>query len=564
LVSLKVPLKPYIFGTVAALCCTFLLYSPALHGPFVFDDAYLPFADPNAAELPLRAWVHVRPVLMASYWLNFRFFGPDPFAYRCFNVVFHVAAAILLFFIFLKILEHARVRKSTGDVLALFGAATFLFHPVQTEAVTYVASRSENLSVLLFFAAFVVFLYRRAPAASWPLAVVVLILYGTALGVKEHTVTLPALLLLTDYYWNPGFSLEGLRRNWRLWFLMGAGAAGGFVWVFHHLSAAESAGFNVADFTWQQYFFTQWRAFFVYLRLFLLPLGQTLDYDFPISRSPLDQGALLGLLAILLILGAAIRWRRRYPLASYGLLVCLILLAPTTSVVPIRDPIAERRLYLPMFGLLLVLLDFLRRWNVARRKLVLVLSVVSVGAGIWTYSRNRTWGDATALWEDTVAKSPRKARAHFHLAFAYFSQGRCGEALRHYEKVAELSDPDYRLLVDWGLAYDCAHQPDRALELLHRAARMNPTAHVWTQIAMVRARQGGFGEALRSLETAQKLDPTFPLIYVYRGGVRFSTGQLEAAAADYRRALQFDPNSEQARRNLAMVQALLSDAPVKR
>jgi Flp pilus assembly protein TadD len=118
--------------------------------------------------------------------------------------------------------------------------------------------------------------------------------------------------------------------------------------------------------------------------------------------------------------------------------------------------------------------------------------------------------------------------------------------------------------VDWGLAYDCAHQPDRALELLHRAARMNPTAHVWTQIAMVRARQGGFGEALRSLETAQKLDPTFPLIYVYRGGVRFSTGQLEAAAADYRRALQFDPNSEQARRNLAMVQALLSDAPVKR
>ena len=45
---------------------------------------------------------------------------------------------------------------------------------------------------------------------------------------------------------------------------------------------------------WYEYLFTQFRVFFVYLKLFLFPAGQTIDYDFPISHSILDHGAILG------------------------------------------------------------------------------------------------------------------------------------------------------------------------------------------------------------------------------------------------------------------------------
>ena len=62
------------------------------------------------------------------------------------------------------------------------------------------------------------------------------------------------------------------------------------------------------------------------------------------------------------------RWiyRRRFPLASYGWFAFLILLAPTSSFVPIRDPMAERRLYLPFIGLLFITVEFLRRWKTRR------------------------------------------------------------------------------------------------------------------------------------------------------------------------------------------------------
>src|SRR5438105_3539524 len=85
-------------------------------------------------------------------------------------------------------------------VLAGFAAGLFLLHPLQTESVSYIASRSETLSVFFFLAAFTVFLYRKSNSVSFMTAIAVLALFGGACLSKEHTAVLPALLLLTDYY----------------------------------------------------------------------------------------------------------------------------------------------------------------------------------------------------------------------------------------------------------------------------------------------------------------------------------------------------------------------------
>ena len=207
----------------------------------------------------------------------------------------------------------------------------------------YIASRSEVLTGVFFLGAFAAFLYRGSQAISWPAAIGVLVLFGAAMATKEHAVVLPALLLLTDYFWNPGFSFEGIRRNWRLYAPMAAGAAVGAIGVFRILSQSDSAGFNMKGLSWYEYLFTQFRAFFVYLRLFLFPAGQTADYDFPISHSLLDHGAVFGLVGILALLGAAWYFRRRYPLACYGFLAFAVILAPTSSVIPLKDPVAEHR-----------------------------------------------------------------------------------------------------------------------------------------------------------------------------------------------------------------------------
>jgi tetratricopeptide (TPR) repeat protein len=528
-------------GLVFAIFAVFQVYGPALHGPFVFDDLSLPMNVP--------AWSHgslleslgrVRPLLMASYWVNSRLGGADTTQYHVWNVFFHFLNALLVYFITRKLLEFAGAPQN----LALFAGALFLLHPLATESVAYVAGRSDGMSSAFFLGAFALFLYRRSREVSWLVALGVLALFGAAMATKENTVVLPALLLLTDYFWNPGFSFEGIRRNWRLYAPMVAGAIVGAVAVLRLVGISASAGFRTMP--WYEYLFTQFRVVFVYLKLFLLPTGLTVDYDFPISHSILDQGAIFGLIGILALLAAAVYFRRRYPLACFGLLVFVILLAPTSSVLPIKDPISERRAYLPMIGLLLILLDAIRRLRVGRTALATSLSAVLFIASALTYQRNIAWSGTIPLWEDAVKKSPRKARAHFQLAMAYYGVNRCQDAEEHFQTVAQLEKPDYHLLLDWALADFCLNKTDEALQKFQQAAALERTAHVYTQIAMVHAKTGKIAESFQALAEAEKIDPHFEVIYVYRGQLFASANNPAAAAEQYRRALSINPRNEQA------------------
>jgi len=551
---------PYAVGLLVALFVVFDVYWPAINGQFLLDDTYLPYMLPEYARVSLIGWLKgLRPLLMFSYWLNFQYAEParagmqDTFSYHFVNVVLHFFNGILVFLATRKVMSWAAVEKWLSVVLAIFAAGLFLLHPLQTESVSYVASRSETLSVFFVLATLVVFLYRNSDAVGFGRTVAILALFGAAVLTKEHTAVIPVLLLLTDYYWNPGFSIAGIRRNWRLYIPIVVLGALAFALVARVLSGAPTAGFGVKEFTWYQYFFTECRVIWDYLWMFLLPIGQNLDPDFPISRSITDHGAIIAILGLLVVTIAAWVYRRRFPLASYGWFVFLILIAPTSSFVPIRDPFAERRLYLPFIGLLFITVEFLRRWKISRNALVGVLSLVLVAEAAATYQRNQVWGTAIDMWSDTVAKSPNKRRPRFQLALAYYQAGHYPEAIEHFEKTAQLEPPNFDLLVDLGLAYDGVGKPADAIAKLRQAAALEKSAHVYSQIGMVYGKMGQYPQALDALATAIQLDPNFMggVSYVYRGDVFSVQGNKLQAAEEYRHALAIDPNNSVAREKLA-------------
>ena len=81
-------------------------------------------------------------------------------------------------------------RAGCARVLSVFAGALFLLHPVQTESVAYVASRSETMSVFFFLGAFAVFVCRDASAAhSSGGSSRCLLLFGT--GVRQRRSTRP-------------------------------------------------------------------------------------------------------------------------------------------------------------------------------------------------------------------------------------------------------------------------------------------------------------------------------------------------------------------------------------
>jgi tetratricopeptide (TPR) repeat protein len=357
---------------------------------------------------------------------------------------------------------------------------------------------------------------------------------------KEHTLTLPVLLVLTDYFWSRG----GLRKNGILYGLLALAGAGGARVVWRALQG-NTAGFGMADLTPTTYFFTQCRVVWTYIRMFALPYGQNADPDVPLSQGLFDHGAIFGLAALVAVLAAAWIYRKRWPLASFGVLVFLLLLAPTSSIVPIRDVLAERRLYLPFLGLALVCLECLRR--VRAREAAWACAAVLALSAVLTYQRAQVWASPLALWEDTVAKSPRKFRPRFQLAFALYEENRCPEAVQSYETTSRLGPADDQLLIDWALALDCSGRANEAIGKLRQAAAWGNGAHAHALMGMVYGKQGRAQEALDELAAAEQLDPNFAMTYVYRGNVYATLGDRAAAAREYQHALALNPGNPAAR-----------------
>lgn len=541
----------WIFAAAAFLLAIWA-YSPAMNGEFVFDDLHLPIMQTNARYIPLVKFLDVRPILMFTYWANLHLSGMQPFAYHAVNLFFHLVASTLLFFVVRKILELSAIANPQRNLLSALSAAVFLLHPMQTEAVSYIAQRGESMGAAFFFAAWCLFLYRKQRAVSWPVAVGILLLYWAAVATKEHTVTLPAVLLLTDYFFHPETpGWPGIRSNWRLYGPIAIGGLAGAVVIARHLAKdTTSIGFQLKDLAWYQYLFTEWRVFFVYLGLFLLPVWQSVDYDFAISRTPLDHGAVFALIAIVLLVAAAVAYRKRYPLASFGFLLFVLMLLPTSSVVPIRDVIADRRLYLPMTGLLFICAEFLRGFRHNRALIALAMVVLALG----TFARNQVWASSLNVWEDAAEKSPNKQRVQFGLAVAQFRAGKCHEAVEHYRRANELEKADYAVLMNWSLAYECDHQPDLAIATMNESLRAKPSAESWASMGVLYARQGKVAEALDSLQKAQVMKPAYPMTYFYRAKILVAMRNAPEAILNLKQVLALDPSNESARLSLEQLQ----------
>jgi len=521
-------------------------YSPALDGAFVLDDRSAPFMDPAYFQRPMLVWLTgTRQLLMLTYWLNYQLSEASPGSYHFVNIVIHFFGAVLFALVAARFLTWANVTGNRRSALATFAGALFLLHPVQTESVAYVSSRSELLSVFFFLAAYALWLYADESPVSVIRSVIVVLLFAAAVKTKEHTVMLLVLVPLTDYFWKRG----GIRRNRTLYGLLVIGAAFGAYVITVVLRGATSAGFNLANMSVATYFFTECRVIWIYVQLFVFPWGLNADRDIALSHSLLEHGAIIGLAA--LVASAAFAWiyRKRFPLASFGTFVFFLLLAPTSSLMPIDDVYAERRLYLPFLGLALIALEFIRRLEMKQIAWACA-AVVAVFTAV-TYQRSQVWASPLALWTDTVSKSPRKVRPHFQLAYAYYEQGDCPQAVDYFEATSKLAQPKYDLLVDWALALDCARRTDDAISIAKRAAVLEQTAHVHSMLGMLYAKTGDLQTALVELATAEKIDPRFEMTYVYRGTIAERAGDRATAAKEYRRALAINPYNGAAQTALA-------------
>lgn len=545
----------WVIAAGVALFAALAVYSPALRGEFLFDDIALPFrAVPDyAGWTALEAMKGVRPLTSLSYWLSFHIGGGTSLPFHLMSVLLHAASALLLGFILLRVMQLLGMPPRDRGWLAAIGAGMFLLHPAQTEAVAYITSHSETLSVFFYFAAVAVFLSRECPRISWLVAAGTLLCFVLAMLSKEHALTLPAVLVLLDVFVYRQPLTAVAREGWRLYALLAGGAVLGAGVVLNTLAGAKTAGFGMSDLQWWEYLLTQGRAIVLYLRLWLLPVGQNGDYLFPISRGFFEHGAIFYWIVVAAGVVAAIRYRRQAPLIALGFIVFLLVLSPTSSILPIQDAAVERRVYLASLGLVLASVGVLAQLRLSPTALryggIAILVVLSLA----TFQRSKVWASGNVFWADVLAKNPESWRANVAVGLQALEANRCPDAIRLFEaaKSGVAANFEAAWHLNYARALECVGRLDEAEQSYRDSLAVETTASALSQLGVHYGKRQQYNDALDVLNQAIAHSPRFPLAWSNRGNVHARLGNCTQAISDFEVALRLMPTNTTAQRGIA-------------
>lgn len=476
--------RSFPWGHVALIVGAVLaVYANTSSLPFVFDDASTVVDNTTIRSLagslaggPVQSATAGRPLVNLTLALNYAVSGTAPWSYHLVNALIVALCAALLYALVGRALSLPRVpdtlrTRATG--IALASALLWGVHPLLSETVDYVTQRTESLMGLAYLAT----LYAGVRAASaeapmrWTLAAIVACAAGMA--TKESMATAPLAMLLLDAALVTGSLRESLVRRRVLY--------GGLVatWlVLAGLNVAgprwRSAGFASGVSPWT-YLLNQAPMLVRYLRVSVLPVGLVLDYGIPgpVALSAVwPQAALI----VALLVGVVVAWLGA-PLAALAGTLFFVLLAPTSSFVPIATEVgAERRMFLPLAVLVVSVVAIAARQferlapearSRAARATVAMLALV---LGALTVQRNTEYTTGPAIWQ-TVIDRWDHGRAHYNLGVELRRAGRRAEAIAAYERAAaDTPEAHYAL----GFERQEDQQYDRAAEHYRTYIRLRP------------------------------------------------------------------------------------------
>jgi protein O-mannosyl-transferase len=513
-------------------------YSGSLQAPFVFDDVPSVVQNQHLESLwppgAFRSPSHVessfagRPVASYSLALSYALTGRDVAGYHAVQIALHALSACLLLAILRRTFAGAELGARVGEAAALLAfaaAALWALHPLLTEAVVYTSARSELLVALFTLAALGaslrVFAGEGSRFAWTPAAALAALL---AVFSKENAASLPLVVLLYDRTFVSGGFGAALRAHRALhaalfasWLplaaLVAAGARAKTVGLGLGLSPLESL-------------YTQAGVLLHYLALGVWPQPLRFVYDWDPVRS---FGGALPELAIASALAAATAVGvLRRPLAAFAPACALLLLAPTTSVVPIVSELAaEKRMYLPLAPLVaaactvgwLALREGAARLGLPARAAPAAAGVLAgalaVSASAATIARVAVYRTDLSLWTDALAKAPDHPWAHNNLGLAYRQRGDLAAAERHFRRALEIRPSLAPAWVNLGNLELGAGDLDGAIAIYRKAEVHMPDAvEVQYGLGLALARAGRIAEALPHFEAAVRISPQHPFAHV--------------------------------------------------
>jgi len=559
----------YAVALIAAAVAT---YANAITLPFVYDDIETIVDNPHIAtfwpiQAPVQSAVAGRPVVTLSLALNFALGGLSPAGYRLGNLAVHILCGLLLFGIIRRTLARPTMPEdfqASAAPLAFATALVWLVHPLHTEVIDYVTQRTESMMGLFLlatlYAAMRSMTEPESSARGWRVASVAACTLGMA--TKESMVTAPVLVALYDIAFESGSVREAWQRRGKFYVALAS------TWIVLAVlnwygPRWRSAGFSSGVTPWT-YLLNQALMIVTYLKLTLWPDPLVLDYGVPLRVSIRDVWP--AALAVLTLAAATlVAWRSRPRLAFLGTWF-FVLLAPSSSVIPIATEVgAERRMYLPLAAI--VILVVIGIWQLTSRSpektriRVAILAIACSACMALGIRRNTEFRTDLSIWQSVLDRRP-SGRAHYSVGLALAQSGRRAEAVTHLT-IATRDYPEAHYAV--GFELDLQGDHESALAHYREFVRLRPddrsVPRAYHQMGRASMALGRPDEAAAAFEEVLRMRPGNLDALSGLADARLQEKHYEEAIDAYQKYISIDPKNPAAYNNLALALVAVDREP---
>jgi tetratricopeptide (TPR) repeat protein len=267
-------------------------------------------------------------------------------------------------------------------------------------------------------------------------------------------------------------------------------------------------------------------AFWQYLRLLLVPAGQTIFHGIP---GPATATLLAELALTAVTLALALRLRTRIPAAVFGVCWFVVAVAPAVMLGAIDggSAVAEHRAYLPAVGFVLLVgslageaMPLFSRFRSTRLLAPLALAAVLLMLSGRTYIRNLVWADPINLWQEATRYAP--------------------DHWLPFEVVGE--------------SLHAAGRHQEAVNAFRRSVALDPSNDAGTvNLVLCLAELKRESEAMETAAALERVRPAAPVVPLARGAVAAVAGRSDEARRQFLEVIARDPGNVMARQWLAVL-----------
>ncbi|MFN3918434.1 MAG: tetratricopeptide repeat protein [Flavobacteriales bacterium] len=470
-----------------------------------------------------------RPITIASFALEYQFFGENPKASHFINVLLYGLTCFLLFSLLQLLLGDDKYSFS------LFITLIFLIHPIHSEIVNNIKSRDELLFLLLGLAGMNnAILYFDSKKIS---KLILSVLWFLLALLSKYTALVLIFVLPIVFYYFRQFSLKRVFRFYAYFFF---GFSIYFLGKKYLLDVSDVRYIHFWESPIESMSFleripasisTFW--FYLYKLIFPFPLVSYYGYNEVMLYKWSDFQVYIILLIHLFLVGIALWQFRQRNIISFGIALYFIALIPFSNLTkPIMGIVAERYAYIASIGFSIILTSLI--WRVLKIKPsdkisiitppFLIIALIGLISLVYTFNRNQKWENSTTLFANDI----EVAENSYNLHNLYSSS-----------LLIEIAKSNLTRDV-------VANKVSRAKKSLQKAIEIYPEYYKpYLTLANIELTYySNIEEAKHLTETAHQIDSVNYNVYILYARIFNKSGDSQSAESMFRKAIEISYNRD--------------------